>query len=116
MRQGVPAGPNIDRRHSNTQSLQQRRSAVLNRRRHTPKPKTSTQLERAKAVLRRTGKDVFDARISDSRYTDEVVVDCRKLAPKAVIELAWQVLLQEWVRNNELRRQHDLSPLPKPEL
>jgi hypothetical protein len=73
---------------------------------------TNSKLERAKGVLRRTGKSVFAARIDEGKSAGNMIrVDTRKMAPAAVIEWAAQILLREEIRNNELRAQHGLGPV-----
>lgn len=93
--------------------MAQRRASVYNRRKAKPKKGGPSLLAKAKDVLRRTGKVVFDAKIDEpTRFLGTVVVDTRRMAPEAVIEMAEQTLVRENLRNNELRKQHGLDPLP----
>jgi hypothetical protein len=102
------------RRKDNLSQAQRRRAgqkAAQAGRRGRNKRKDDT-LSRAKDVLRRTGKTVFDAQIELPQFKGTIIVDTRRMAPEAVIELAEQILERERLRNNELRRQHGLEPLP----
>lgn len=99
-----------DRRHANNQTLAQRRQSVYKRRSKKPKSPRSDALAKAKDVLRRTGKTVFEAKVDQPRFKGTIVVDTRRMSPDAVIELAEQVLERERLRNNELRAQHGLAP------
>lgn len=103
-----------DGRHKNNLSAAQRRKAAKAGRRRKTRKKDST-LEKAKDILRRTGKTVFDAKIESTAFKGTIIVDTRRMAPEAVIELAQQVLDREWIRNAELRSRHGLEPLPFPE-
>ncbi len=86
---------------------------MYKRRKQKPRSKSQTDLEAAKAVLRRTGKTVYVASVDQPRFRGTIVVDTRRLAPAAVIEMAEQVLERERLRNNELRAEHGLEPLPR---
>ncbi len=101
-----------DGRKRNNQTAGQRRAAVYNRRKRPPKVKKVDLLAKAKDVLRRTGKTVFAAKIDEPRFVGTVIVDTRRLGPEAVIEMAETILVRENLRNNELRTQHALEPLP----
>lgn len=90
-----------------------RRQSVYKRRRNKASSVKDTELSHAKDVLRRTGKTVFDAKIDEPRFRGTIIVDTRRLAPAAVIELAAQVLERERLRNDELRAQHGLAPKPR---
>lgn len=105
----------LDGRQRNNLSLAQRRKAAKAGRRRKTRKKDDT-LAKAKDVLRRTGRTVFDARIESPQFKGTVIVDTRRMDPAAVIELAEQVLLREHARNCELRAEHGLPPLPKPSL
>ena len=101
-----------DGRTKNNQSKQQRRAAVYNRRKPVAKRRAKDPaLEHAKLVLRRTGREVFDARIDEPGCGVGLIrVDTRKMPAAAVIELAAQIEERERLRNEELRRQHGLTP------
>lgn len=101
-----------DGRRRNNQSVGQRRAAVYNRRKRVPKAKKVDLLAKAKDVLRRTGKTVFEAKIDEPRFVGTVVVDTRRMAPEAVIEMAEVILRKESMRSNALRIEHGLEPLP----
>jgi hypothetical protein len=76
-----------------------------------------SKLNRAKDVLRRTGRQVFDARIDEGKTAGVMVrVDTRKMSPAAVIELAEQILEREHLRNTELRAMHGLKPAKRERL
>ena len=81
---------------------------MYKRRKRTPKAVKQDALAKAKDVLRRTGKTVFEARVDQPRFKGTIVVDTRRMSPEAVIELAEQVLEREAARNRELRKQYGL--------
>lgn len=106
----------MDGRNRNNQTAAARRATaqatIRGRKQAGKKRKTkSDALEQAKNVLRRHGKDVFDARIDEgSRAGLMVRVDTRKMSPAAVIEMAAVIVEREKLRNEELRRQAGLEP------
>lgn len=96
-------GPKMRRRIAHA-TIAKRKATLRSRRK-------KSKLERAKNVLRRTGRQVFDAKIDEGKTAGGMVrVDARKMAPAAVIELAEQILLREHLRNSELREMHGLAP------
>jgi hypothetical protein len=99
-----------DGRNKNNLTQAQRRAAAHANLRRKPSRRRLSALEAAKNVLRRSGREVYDARIDEPGAAGMVRVDTRKLPPEAVIELAAQILEREKVRNDELRRQHGLAP------
>lgn len=101
----------MDGRNRNNLTTAQRRATAQATRKRKPRRVKSSALEAAKNVLRRHGKEVFDARIDEGRRAGVLIrVDTRKLAPAAVIEMAAAIVERERIRNEELRAQHGLSP------
>lgn len=102
-------GPALRRKIAHS-TIAKRKAALRSRRK-------LSKLERAKTVLRRTGKQVFSAEIDEgARAKGFIRVDTRKMAPAAVIELAEQILEREWLRNTELRGMHGLKPTKRERL
>lgn len=101
----------MDNRNKNNLTLAQRRQAVYRRRKQSPAKRRADVLAKAKQVLRRTGKSVYDAKIDAPRFKDFVIVDARRLSPDEVIQWARDILEAEGQRNNELRAQHGLAPV-----
>lgn len=83
---------------------------MYKRRKKAAARKGSDELTLAKAVLRRTGRTVFEAKVDQPRFRGTIIVDTRRMAPEAVIEMAAVVLERERIRNAELRAQHGLPP------
>lgn len=105
----------MDKRNRNNLSLAQRRAAVSARRRRKPGRRNSV-LERAVTILRQRGHTVHDAGVDEPRSAGMIRVDERKRTALWVIETAKEIVEREWIRNNELRAQHGLPPLPRSEV
>lgn len=102
-------GPKMRRRIAHA-TIAKRKASLRSKRK-------KSKLERAKNVLRRTGREVFDAKIDMGLRAGSMVrVDVRLLEPNAVVALAEQVLEREWIRNTELRAQHGLKPSKREKL
>ncbi len=101
-----------DLRHRNNLSVAQRRQAAHKGMAKAKLSKTAakSRLDEAKAVLRRTGRVVYDGRIEGSRFRGCVLIDGRRHSPGEVLSLAAAILERERTRNDELRAQHGLIP------
>lgn len=81
--------------------------AALTRRHKKPK---DSDLEAAKAVIRRTGKTVCAARVINPRDKSGAIwIDARRHSAAEVIEMASEIQRREAQRNAELRKQHGLK-------
>lgn len=100
----------VDNRNKNNLTLAQRRQAVYRRRKKGSPRRKADILAKAKQVLRRTGKHVYDGKIDAPKFKGLVIVDGRSYKPEEIVAMARKVLAAEAERNNELRAQHGLPP------
>lgn len=101
----------MDSRNKNNLTLAQRRQAVYRRRKKGSPGRKADILAKAKQVLRRTGKHVYDGKIDAPKFKGLVIVDGRSYKPEEIVAMARGILAAEAARNNELRGQHGLPPV-----